>query len=79
MRYQFLIKTYETERFKVVSVWSFFRDAHHAHRPPPRPADGHAAMLNHDLHSNYGPTADTEDKVAYAYPDIETFLKALDT
>ncbi len=35
-------------------------------------------MLNHDLHSNYGPTADTDDKVAYAYPDIETLLRSLD-
>ena len=35
-------------------------------------------MLNHDLNSNYGPTADTEDKVVYAYPDIEALLKALD-
>ena len=35
-------------------------------------------MLNHTLHSNYGPTADTEDKVSYAYPDIETLLKGLD-
>ena len=33
-------------------------------------------MLNHDLFSNYGPTADTEDKVAYAYPDIETLLRS---
>ena len=36
-------------------------------------------MLNHDLFSNYGPTADTNDKVAYAYPDIETLLRALGT
>jgi uncharacterized damage-inducible protein DinB len=175
MRYQFLIETYKTERFKVVSVWSFFRDAELPTRPhatdtrgrsvleqmthqcisednwfknffgidvaaPPLPATqtrrafitrywedsamrqaalesrddsfweqevtffdvprsrawimvrriAHTAhhrgqqmamlrMLNHDLHSNYGPTADTGDKVAYAYPDIETLLKALDT
>ena len=26
MRYQFLIETYETERLKVLSVWSMFRD-----------------------------------------------------
>jgi len=35
-------------------------------------------MLNHDLFSNYGPTADTGDKVAYAYLDIETLLRSLD-
>jgi len=34
-------------------------------------------MLNHDLHSNYGPTADTGDEVIYAYPDIETLLGKL--
>jgi len=174
MRYQFLIETYKTERFKVVSIWSFFRDAELSTRPhptdtrgrslleqmshqcisednwfknffgidvgaPPLPAIqnrrgfitrywedsamrqsalesrddafweqevtffdvprtrawimvrriAHTAhhrgqqmamlrMLNHDLHSNYGPTADTDDKVAYAYPDIETLLRSLD-
>jgi hypothetical protein len=26
MRYQFLVESYETERTKVVSVWSMFRD-----------------------------------------------------
>src|ERR1700694_6273281 len=26
MRYEFLVETYETERVKVVSVWSEFRD-----------------------------------------------------
>ena len=26
MRYQFLIDTYETERLKVLSVWSMFDD-----------------------------------------------------
>lgn len=176
MRYQFLVETYETERLKVVSIWSFFRDAELGARPhpsdprgrsfleqmthqcvsednwfknffgiavtpsPPLPrvndrrgfilqywddsgkrldalrATGdtfweqevtffdvprtrawvmvrriaHTAhhrgqqmamlrMLNHDLHSNYGPTADTGEKVVYAYPDIETLLKKLDS
>ena len=32
-------------------------------------------MRNHDLHSNYGPTADTEEKVAYAYPEYREFLE----
>lgn len=37
-------------------------------------------MLNRDLHSTYGPTADTgglpknKAKVVYAYPDIETLI-----
>ncbi len=38
MRYDFLVETYETERIKVVSVWSIFRDS-----DPPRTADGAVA------------------------------------
>ncbi|MSV34686.1 MAG: damage-inducible protein DinB [Bryobacterales bacterium] len=34
-------------------------------------------MLNRELHSNYGPTADTGDQVVYAYPDFETLLQKL--
>ena len=26
MRYRFLVETYDTERLKVLSVWSMFRD-----------------------------------------------------
>ena len=33
MRYDFLVETYETERMKVVSVWSEFRDEDLAVRP----------------------------------------------
>ena len=175
MRYQFLLETYETERLKVVSAWSFFRDAELAVRPhpadtrgrsvleqmihqcvsednwfknffgidvsaPPLPATedrrgfitrywedsgrrlealrrtdeafweqevrffevprsrawimvrriAHTAhhrgqqmamlrMLNREIHSNYGPTADTGEKVVYAYPDMETLLKKLES
>ncbi len=38
-------------------------------------------MLNHDLHSTYGPTADTGGLMAnhapviYAYPDLETLIR----
>ena len=35
MRYQFLIDTYETERLKVLSVWSMFSDEHLPFRPHP--------------------------------------------
>ena len=35
MRYQFLIDTYETERLKVLSVWSMFADEDLAVRPHP--------------------------------------------
>src|ERR1700746_96121 len=38
MRYDFLVQTYETERIKVVSVWSEFRDED----LPVRPRDGDA-------------------------------------
>ena len=178
MRYQFLIDTYETERLKVLSVWSMFRDGDLPTRPhatdtrgrsvleqmahqcvsedlwfrtmlcvdvsaPPLPEQdnrlgfilryaedsgkrldilrskddawweevvqffdtersrawvvtrriAHTShhrgqqmamlrMLNRDLHSNYGPTADTgglmenNAPVIYAYPDIETLLDA---
>jgi len=33
MRYDFLIDTYDTERLKVLSVWSEFRDEDLAVRP----------------------------------------------
>src|SRR5260370_35424810 len=33
MRYDFVVDTYETERIKVVSVWSEFRDEDLAMRP----------------------------------------------
>jgi uncharacterized damage-inducible protein DinB len=35
MRYEFLVETYETERVKVVSVWSEFTDADLPFRPHP--------------------------------------------
>ena len=35
MRYRFLIDTYETERLKVISVWSMFRDKDLSVRPHP--------------------------------------------
>lgn len=35
MRYSFLVETYETERIKVVSVWSEFRDEDLPFRPNP--------------------------------------------
>jgi uncharacterized damage-inducible protein DinB len=177
MRYEFLVETNETERVKVVSVWSEFRDEDLGFRPnakdlrgrsvreqmvhqcvnedlwlrtmlgievgePPLPAQetrlefmkrytGHSGirlarlrtkdeawwegetmffdvkrsrawvmtrriahtahhrgqqmamlrMLAHDLHSNYGPTADTgglmqnHAPTIYAYPSLETLLQ----
>jgi len=40
MRYDFLTETYETERVKVVSVWSEFRDEDLPVRPHPRDSRG---------------------------------------
>jgi uncharacterized damage-inducible protein DinB len=40
MRYEFLVETYATERVKVVSVWSEFRDEDMAVRPRPDDARG---------------------------------------
>jgi uncharacterized damage-inducible protein DinB len=40
MRYDFLVGTYETERIKVVSVWSEFRDEDLPVRPHPRDPRG---------------------------------------
>jgi len=40
MRYDFLVDTYETERIKVVSVWSEFRDEELPFRPNPQDRRG---------------------------------------
>ncbi len=144
MRYDFLVETYETERIKVVSVWSEFRDEDLPVRPRGGDSRGrsvreqmvhqcvaedsgkrlaalrtkddswwesetkffgvqrsrawvmvrriaHTAhhrgqqmtmlrMLGRDLHSNYGPTADTgglmqnHAPTIYAYPSLKALL-----
>jgi uncharacterized damage-inducible protein DinB len=43
MRYCFLVETYETERIKVVSVWSEFRDEDLPFRPNPMDSRGRSA------------------------------------
>ena len=40
MRYEFLVDTYATERLKVVSVWSEFRDEELEFRPNPSDSRG---------------------------------------
>ena len=40
MTYQFIVDTYETERMKVLSVWSMFRDEELPVRPHPEDARG---------------------------------------
>jgi hypothetical protein len=39
-RYAFLVETYETERLKVLSVWSMFEDADMEVRPHPQDPRG---------------------------------------
>src|SRR5258707_8745039 len=49
MKYNFLIETYETERIKVISVWSEFQDADLAVRPrsgDPRGRSVHEQMVH---------------------------------
>jgi uncharacterized damage-inducible protein DinB len=49
MRYEFLVETYETERVKVVSVWSEFRDSEMEFRPKaddPRGRSVHEQMVH---------------------------------
>jgi hypothetical protein len=49
MRYDFLIETYETERIKVVSVWSMFAEEDLPARPHPSDARGRS-VREHMVH-----------------------------
>jgi len=49
MRYEFLVETYETERVKVVSVWSEFRDEDLGFRPNLKDARGRS-VREHMVH-----------------------------
>ncbi len=49
MRYDFLVETYATERIKVVSVWSEFRDEDLSFRPNPKDARGRS-LHEHMVH-----------------------------
>lgn len=44
MTYQFLTETYETERLKVLSVWSMFHDADLPVRPNPQDTRGRSVL-----------------------------------
>jgi hypothetical protein len=76
MKYDFLVETYESERIKVVSLWSEFEeeDMHMQQMAMLR-------MLGRNLHSNYGPTADTgglmqnQASTIYAYSSFESLLE----
>ena len=55
MRYDFLVETYETERLKVLSVWSEFRDADLSFRPNPSDPRGrsiHEHMVHQCMSEN---------------------------
>lgn len=55
MRYDFLVETYETERLKVLSAWSEFRDADLSFRPNPSDARGrsvHEHMVHQCMSEN---------------------------
>jgi uncharacterized damage-inducible protein DinB len=49
MRYEFLIETYETERLKVISAWSMFRDDDLPIRPHPSDPRGRS-VHEHMVH-----------------------------
>ena len=49
MRYEFLIETYETERVKVISAWSMFRDEDLPLRPNPADPRGRS-VHEHMVH-----------------------------
>ena len=44
MTHRFIVDTYETERIKVLSVWSMFKDEELPARPHPEDARGGAYM-----------------------------------
>ncbi|MBA0083834.1 MAG: damage-inducible protein DinB, partial [Acidobacteria bacterium Pan2503] len=55
MRYDFLVETYETERIKVLSVWSEFRDQDLPARPNVKDARGrsvHEQMVHQCVSEN---------------------------
>src|SRR5881398_2209484 len=55
MTYEFLVETYETERMKVVSVWSEFRDEDLPMRPrrgDPRGRSVHEQMVHQCVSEN---------------------------
>jgi len=54
-RYDFLVETYETERLKVLGVWSMFEDADVSSRPHPEDARGrnlHEQMVHQCVSEN---------------------------
>ncbi len=57
MRYDFLVETYETERIKVLSVWSEFRDEDLPFRPNAKDSRGrsvHEQMVHQCVSEDCG-------------------------
>jgi uncharacterized damage-inducible protein DinB len=92
MRYRFLVETYETERFKVLSVWSMFHDEDLAVRPRTDDARGRSVLeqMVHQLMSedawfrtmlgiNVGapPLAASEDRMSFIRRYAEDSQKRL--
>ena len=79
MRYDFLVETYETERIKVVSVWSEFREEDLPVRPNPRDARGRSVleqMVHQCVSENlWFKTMLGIDVNAPPFPDKETRLE----
>jgi hypothetical protein len=71
MKYEFLVESYETERVKVISVWSEFRDEDLPVRPKqddPRGRSVHLHMVHHDspVDSHIASPGSADGHVAHA-------------
>jgi uncharacterized damage-inducible protein DinB len=76
MRYDFLVETYETERIKVLSVWSEFRDTDLEFRPNPKDPRGrsvHEQMVHQCVSEDFWlVTMLAVDVSAPPLPKVET-------
>ena len=93
MRYQFLIDTYETERLKVLSVWSMLRDEDLPVRPHPTDRRGrsvHEQMVHQcvsedlwfrtmlGIEVSASPLPDSETRLEFIKRYAESSLERLD-
>ena len=93
MRYEFLVQTYQTERLKVLSVWSMFHDEDLAVRPRTDDARGRSVLeqMVHQLVSEDGwfrtmlgidvgalPLPASEDRLSFIRRYAEDSQKRLD-
>ena len=93
MSFRFLVDTYETERLKVLSVWSMFQDDDLPKRPHPTDTRGRS-VLEHMVHQCVGenlwfmnmlgidvgapPLPDEETRLGFIYRYAEDSKKRLD-